>query len=51
MLLGIFIGTYSSVYMAAPLLIWLKVGRDSFVPPSGGEKANKPADKNEGAVV
>ena len=31
-LLGIFIGTYSSIYMAAPLLVWLKVGPDSFVP-------------------
>jgi len=32
MLLGIFIGTYSSIYMAAPMLVWLKVGPDSFVP-------------------
>jgi len=30
--LGIFVGTYSSVYMAAPLLIWLKVTATSFVP-------------------
>lgn len=30
--LGIFVGTYSSVYMAAPLLIWLKVNPSSFVP-------------------
>lgn len=30
--LGIFVGTYSSVYMAAPILIWLKVKPDSFVP-------------------
>ncbi|HMP55798.1 MAG TPA: protein translocase subunit SecF [Novosphingobium sp.] len=30
--LGIFIGTYSSVYMAAPILIWLKVNPSSFVP-------------------
>jgi len=29
--LGIFVGTYSSVYMAAPILIWLKVTPDSFV--------------------
>lgn len=32
MTLGIFVGTYSSVYMAAPILVWLKVGSDSFVP-------------------
>jgi len=30
--LGIFVGTYSSIYMAAPILIWLKVSTDSFVP-------------------
>ena len=30
--LGIFVGTYSSVYMAAPILIWLKVNPGSFVP-------------------
>ena len=29
--LGIFVGTYSSVYMAAPILIWLKVNPTSFV--------------------
>lgn len=32
MLLGIFVGTYSSIYMAAPMLVWLKVGPHSFVP-------------------
>ena len=30
--LGIFIGTYSSIYMAAPILIWLGVSSNSFVP-------------------
>jgi len=30
--LGIFVGTYSSIYMAAPILIWLKVTPKSFVP-------------------
>ena len=30
--LGIFVGTYSSIYMAAPILIWLRVTSDSFVP-------------------
>ena len=29
--LGIFVGTYSSIYMAAPILIWLKVTSSSFV--------------------
>lgn len=30
--LGIFVGTYSSIYMAAPLLVWMGVTSDSFVP-------------------
>jgi preprotein translocase subunit SecF len=30
--LGVFVGTYSSVYMAAPILVWLGVTSDSFVP-------------------
>jgi preprotein translocase subunit SecF len=29
--LGIFVGTYSSIYMAAPILIWLGVSSNSFV--------------------
>lgn len=29
---GIFVGTYSSIYMAAPILIWLRVSASSFVP-------------------
>ncbi len=39
--LGIFVGTYSSVYMAAPILIWLKVDSSSFVP------AETAADRQE----
>ncbi len=30
--MGIFVGTYSSIYMAAPILIWLRVTSTSFVP-------------------
>lgn len=45
MLLGIFIGTYSSIYMAAPILVWAKVGPDSFVPksaaPAGAERVGE----------
>ncbi|MEQ8773121.1 MAG: protein translocase subunit SecF [Erythrobacter sp.] len=29
---GLFVGTYSSVYLAAPILIWLGVTSNSFVP-------------------
>jgi preprotein translocase subunit SecF len=39
MLLGIFIGTYSSIYMAAPILVWTKIGPHSFVPKDVGPVA------------
>ncbi len=53
MLLGIFVGTYSSMYMSAPILVWLKVGPHSFVPRTtagieGGERVER---KDDGAVV
>jgi preprotein translocase subunit SecF len=48
MLLGIIIGTYSSVFMAAPVLIWLKVGSDSFVPKDGGSAERVKSGQNEG---
>lgn len=42
--LGIFVGTYSSVYMAAPLLVWLGVTSDSFVPQeSAADRQEKKA--------
>ncbi len=43
MAFGIFVGSYSSIYQAAPILIWLKVTQDSFVPDEGAKemKANK----------
>jgi preprotein translocase subunit SecF len=33
---GLFVGTYSSVYMAGPLLIWMGVTTNSFVPTETG---------------
>ena len=42
--LGIFVGTYSSIYMAAPILIWLKVDSNSFVPKES------PTDRQERIV-
>jgi preprotein translocase subunit SecF len=39
MLLGLFVCTYSSVYAAAPMLIWLNVTAQSFVPT---EKTERP---------
>jgi preprotein translocase subunit SecF len=47
-LLGIIIGTYSSVYMAAPILIWLKVGPHSFLPKDAGPAERVPSHRNEG---
>jgi preprotein translocase subunit SecF len=48
-LLGIFVGTYSSIYISAPILVWLRVSSDSFLPknagPTGGERV---ASRNEG---
>ncbi len=48
MLLGIVIGTYSSIFIAAPLLIWMGVGPHSFVTkeagPAGAERVgSRPA--------
>jgi len=42
---GLFIGTYSSVYLASPILIWLGVNSDSFVPQE------TEADKQEKKVL
>ncbi len=46
MFLGIIIGTFSSIYISAPILIWLNVGSDSFVPKSADESGEnaKPAE-------
>ena len=42
MLIGIVIGTYSSIFIAAPLLVWMGVGPDSFVTkPAGPEGAER----------
>jgi preprotein translocase subunit SecF len=36
LLISVIVGTYSTVYIAAPWLIWLKVNSDSFVPKASG---------------
>jgi preprotein translocase subunit SecF len=43
MTLGIVVGTFSSVYVSNPILIWLKVGPDSFIPTE--TDADKAADR------
>lgn len=44
--LGIFVGTYSSIFMSAPILIWLGVTSDSFVPKES--EADRQARKAAG---
>jgi preprotein translocase subunit SecF len=44
--MGIFVGTYSSIFMATPILIWLGVTSDSFVPTEG--RADAQARKARG---
>ena len=49
LLFSVIVGTYSTVYIAAPFLIWLKVTSDSFVPkaPAPGS-AERVTSHNEG---
>ncbi|MGL6043434.1 MAG: protein translocase subunit SecF [Sandaracinobacteroides sp.] len=51
MLLGIFIGTYSSVFIGASILLWLGVGPHSFVPAETGPeermKARQAAERGQ----
>ena len=48
-LLGLVVGTYSSVYTAAPILIWLGVDSNSFVPQETvADAQEKRALKGEG---
>lgn len=47
-LLGTFIGTYSSIYISAPILVWLGVKPDSFLRV---EESGQPMKASDGAVV
>lgn len=53
MLFGVFVGTYSSILMSTPVLVWLKVGPHSFVPRTSAatEGAERVTSKDDGAVV
>jgi preprotein translocase subunit SecF len=35
LLFSVVVGTYSTVYVASPFLVWLKVQSDSFIPKAG----------------
>jgi preprotein translocase subunit SecF len=41
MVFGFVVGTYSSIYISSPMLMWLKVGPDSFVNLSAHDKAER----------
>ncbi len=49
-LLGTFVGTYSSIYISAPVLVWLKVDTHSFLPKGGAaaSSAERIPTRNEG---
>ena len=40
--LGVVIGTYSSIYISAPVLVWLGVQPDSFLRAGEAEEADAP---------
>jgi preprotein translocase subunit SecF len=49
LLFSVIVGTYSTVYIAAPFLIWLKVTSDSFVPKTAAPgTAERVRSHNEG---
>jgi len=31
---GVVVGTYSSIYISAPVLIWLKLTSEDLIPPA-----------------
>lgn len=48
LLISVIVGTYSTVYIAAPWLIWLKVDSNSFVPKtSAASGAERVTSRNE----
>ena len=58
--IGIFVGTYSSIYISSPILVWLGVKTSSFLPareksggPTGPRNERGPRDRpaDDGAVV
>jgi preprotein translocase subunit SecF len=58
--IGIFVGTYSSIYISSPILVWLGVKTSSFLPsrekgggPTGPRNERGPGQRpaDDGAVV
>jgi preprotein translocase subunit SecF len=44
---GIFVGTYSSIYISSPILVWLKVTTGSFLPKDPVTRAERAGARNE----
>ena len=52
LLISVIVGTYSTAYIAAPWLIWLKVTSDSFLPKDPVSRAAQgPRNETDGARV
>jgi preprotein translocase subunit SecF len=50
--LGIFVGTYSSIYISSPILVWLRVTTASFLPRDPVSRAARgPRNEKDGAQV
>ncbi|HVQ06934.1 MAG TPA: protein translocase subunit SecF [Allosphingosinicella sp.] len=50
--IGIFVGTYSSIYISSPILVWLRVTTASFLPRDPVSRAGRgPRNERDGAQV
>jgi preprotein translocase subunit SecF len=50
--IGIFVGTYSSIYISSPILVWLRVTSGSFMPRDPASRAgDAPRNESYGARV
>jgi preprotein translocase subunit SecF len=48
---GIFVGTYSSIYISSPILVWLRVSSDSFMPRDPVSRNERSRNESHGARV
>jgi preprotein translocase subunit SecF len=48
LLISVVVGTYSTIYIAAPFLIWLKVDSNSFLPKTALPGSAERVEHQEG---
>ena len=48
LLFSVIVGTYSTIYIASPFLIWLKVDSDSFLPKTAAPGTTERGEHQEG---